>query len=121
MRAPIMFCWPNKLTPVDRPELVSSIDLVPTLLAAADQAYAVAVAAADEKLALGAWEGQPCDQTHYDADIEAAESARQASTDDAMQAYYASYASLTAAYDSAKATSSSTATASMSLASVDRA
>jgi uncharacterized sulfatase len=34
-RTPIMFRWPNKLKPVDRPELCSSIDIVPTILAAA--------------------------------------------------------------------------------------
>ncbi|MEO2047873.1 MAG: sulfatase-like hydrolase/transferase [Pirellulales bacterium] len=36
IRTPIMFSWLGKLKPADRPELVSSIDLVPTLLAAAD-------------------------------------------------------------------------------------
>ena len=35
IRTPIMFQWPGKLKPADRPELVSSIDLVPTMLAAA--------------------------------------------------------------------------------------
>ena len=35
VRTPIMFSWPGRLSPADRPELVSSIDLVPTLLAAA--------------------------------------------------------------------------------------
>ena len=36
VRTPIMFSWPNGgLKPADRPELVSSIDLVPTILAAA--------------------------------------------------------------------------------------
>ena len=35
VRTPIMFSWPGHLTPADRPELVSSIDLVPTILAAA--------------------------------------------------------------------------------------
>ncbi|MCL4203848.1 MAG: sulfatase [Pirellulaceae bacterium] len=35
VRTPIMFSWPAKLKPADRPELVSSIDLVPTMLAAA--------------------------------------------------------------------------------------
>jgi arylsulfatase A-like enzyme len=35
IRTPIMFSWPTKLKPADRPELVSSIDLVPTMLAAA--------------------------------------------------------------------------------------
>lgn len=34
-RTPIMFRWPGKITPVERPELCSSIDIVPTLLAAA--------------------------------------------------------------------------------------
>ena len=35
VRTPIMFSWPGKLKPSDRPELVSSIDLVPTILSAA--------------------------------------------------------------------------------------
>jgi len=35
VRTPIMFSWPSKLKPADRPELVSSIDLVPTMLAVA--------------------------------------------------------------------------------------
>lgn len=35
IRTPIMFSWPRALKPADRPELVSSIDLVPTILAAA--------------------------------------------------------------------------------------
>ena len=36
VRTPIMFSWPNGgLKPVDRPELVSSIDIVPTILSAA--------------------------------------------------------------------------------------
>jgi uncharacterized sulfatase len=35
VRTPIMFSWPGKLKPSDRPDLVSSIDLVPTILAAA--------------------------------------------------------------------------------------
>jgi uncharacterized sulfatase len=35
VRTPIMFSWPDKLKPADRPDLVSSIDLVPTILAAA--------------------------------------------------------------------------------------
>ncbi|NLS98103.1 MAG: sulfatase [Planctomycetaceae bacterium] len=35
VRTPIMFSWPDKLKPADRPELASSIDLVPTILAAA--------------------------------------------------------------------------------------
>ncbi|MCS1407186.1 MAG: Arylsulfatase [Verrucomicrobia subdivision 3 bacterium] len=35
IRTPIMFHWPGKLKPADRPELVSSIDLFPTMLAAA--------------------------------------------------------------------------------------
>jgi uncharacterized sulfatase len=35
IRTPILFSWPGKLQPADRPELVSSIDLVPTILAAA--------------------------------------------------------------------------------------
>ncbi|MCA9085771.1 MAG: sulfatase [Planctomycetaceae bacterium] len=34
-RTPIMVCWPKKIPPADRPELVSSIDLMPTMLAAA--------------------------------------------------------------------------------------
>ena len=36
IRTPIFFRWPNQLTPQDRPELVSSIDLVPTILGFAD-------------------------------------------------------------------------------------
>jgi arylsulfatase A-like enzyme len=35
VRTPIMFSWPGRIDPSDRPELVSSIDLVPTILAAA--------------------------------------------------------------------------------------
>jgi uncharacterized sulfatase len=35
VRTPILFCWPGRLSPADRPELVSSLDLVPTILAAA--------------------------------------------------------------------------------------
>jgi arylsulfatase A-like enzyme len=35
VRTPIMFSWPDRLKPANRPELVSSIDLVPTMLAAA--------------------------------------------------------------------------------------
>ena len=35
VRTPIMFSWPGVLKPSDRPELASSIDLVPTILAAA--------------------------------------------------------------------------------------
>jgi arylsulfatase A-like enzyme len=34
-RTPIMLSWPHRLKPADRPEVVSSIDLVPTMLAAA--------------------------------------------------------------------------------------
>ncbi|MEQ9286277.1 MAG: sulfatase [Cyclobacteriaceae bacterium] len=34
VRTPIMFSWPGKLKPSDRPELVSSIDLFPTVLSA---------------------------------------------------------------------------------------
>ena len=34
-RTPIMFRWPGKIEPSDRPELCSSIDLVPTILATA--------------------------------------------------------------------------------------
>ena len=36
IRTPIFFRWPNQLTPQDRPELVSSIDRVPTILGFAD-------------------------------------------------------------------------------------
>ncbi|MFW6169809.1 MAG: sulfatase [Planctomycetota bacterium] len=35
VRTPIMFSWPKTLKSADRPELVSSIDLIPTILAAA--------------------------------------------------------------------------------------
>ena len=34
-RTPIMFRWPGRVKPADRPELCSSIDIVPTILAAA--------------------------------------------------------------------------------------
>lgn len=34
IRTPIIFNWPKVLNPADRPELVSSLDLVPTMLAA---------------------------------------------------------------------------------------
>lgn len=39
VRTPIMFSWPGKLKPADRPELVSSIDLFPTVLSAANVKY----------------------------------------------------------------------------------
>ncbi|WP_417734067.1 sulfatase [Rosistilla oblonga] len=35
IRTPIMFSWPGKLKPADRDELCSSLDIVPTVLAAA--------------------------------------------------------------------------------------
>ncbi len=35
IRQPIIFNWPSRLKPADRKELVSSIDLVPTIIAAA--------------------------------------------------------------------------------------
>jgi uncharacterized sulfatase len=35
VRTPIMFSWPGKIKAADRPELVSSIDLVPTILSLA--------------------------------------------------------------------------------------
>jgi arylsulfatase A-like enzyme len=35
IRTPIMYRWPGKITPADRPELTSSVDIVPTMLAAA--------------------------------------------------------------------------------------
>lgn len=35
IRTPIIFKWPGKIQPSEHPELVSSIDLVPTMLAAA--------------------------------------------------------------------------------------
>jgi len=35
IRTPIMFSWPDKLKPADRDEIVSSIDIMPTILAAA--------------------------------------------------------------------------------------
>jgi uncharacterized sulfatase len=38
VRTPIMFTWPARLQPADRPELCSSIDLMPTILAAAGAA-----------------------------------------------------------------------------------
>jgi len=34
-RTPIMFRWPAKMKPAERPELCSSVDIVPTMLAAA--------------------------------------------------------------------------------------
>jgi len=34
-RTPVMFRWPGKIDPAERPELCSSIDIVPTILAAA--------------------------------------------------------------------------------------
>ncbi|MGI9472753.1 MAG: sulfatase family protein [Rubripirellula sp.] len=37
-RTPIMFRWPGKIRPADRPELCSSIDFVPTVMAAAGAA-----------------------------------------------------------------------------------
>jgi len=36
VRTPIMFSWPGRLGPADREEVVSSIDIMPTILAAAD-------------------------------------------------------------------------------------
>ena len=36
VRTPILFRWPEKFNPADRSELVSSIDIVPTLFAAAE-------------------------------------------------------------------------------------
>jgi uncharacterized sulfatase len=36
IRTPIMFSWPGVLPPADRPELCSSVDIVPTMLAAAE-------------------------------------------------------------------------------------
>ena len=36
VRTPIMFSWPNHLSPQERNEVISSIDIVPTILAAAD-------------------------------------------------------------------------------------
>ncbi len=38
VRTPILFSWPGSLEPAERPELVSSIDLLPTILAAAGAA-----------------------------------------------------------------------------------
>jgi uncharacterized sulfatase len=35
IRTPIMYCWPGKIPPGERSELTSSIDIVPTILAAA--------------------------------------------------------------------------------------
>ena len=35
VRTPIMFSWPARLKPAERPELVTSLDLAPTMLAAA--------------------------------------------------------------------------------------
>jgi arylsulfatase A-like enzyme len=35
VRTPIMFSWPGKIAPAERTELASSIDIVPTMLAAA--------------------------------------------------------------------------------------
>jgi len=39
VRTPIMLSWPGKLKPSERPELVSSIDLFPTVLSAVDVKY----------------------------------------------------------------------------------
>ena len=36
VRTPVLFSWPKRLEPADRREVVSSIDLFPTILAAAD-------------------------------------------------------------------------------------
>ena len=36
VRTPIMFSWPNHLSPQERNEVISSIDIVPTILATAD-------------------------------------------------------------------------------------
>ena len=36
IRTPIMFRWPSKIKPQERDELVSSIDIVPTILAASN-------------------------------------------------------------------------------------
>jgi hypothetical protein len=35
IRTPIMYSWPGKIAPQDRPELASSLDIYPTILAAA--------------------------------------------------------------------------------------
>ena len=35
VRTPIMFSWPGRATPADRKEVISSIDIMPTILAAA--------------------------------------------------------------------------------------
>ena len=35
IRTPIMYCWPGKIPPGERSDLTSSIDIVPTILAAA--------------------------------------------------------------------------------------
>jgi uncharacterized sulfatase len=35
VRTPIMFCWPDKWLPAERSEVISSVDLMPTMLAAA--------------------------------------------------------------------------------------
>lgn len=35
IRTPIFYSWPGKITPGDRPELATSLDIVPTILAAA--------------------------------------------------------------------------------------
>jgi arylsulfatase A-like enzyme len=35
VRTPVLFRWPGKIKPVERPELCSSVDIVPTILAAA--------------------------------------------------------------------------------------
>ena len=60
IRTPILFCWPGKIAPSDRPELCSSIDLAPTLLAAAG------IKADSDLPGLNLWpaltEGQPIDR-----------------------------------------------------------
>ena len=35
LRTPVLLCWPNKIKPAEHPQLVSTVDLVPTILAAA--------------------------------------------------------------------------------------
>ena len=60
IRTPITFCWPGKIAPSDRPELCSSIDLAPTLLAAAG------IKADSDLPGLNLWpaltEGKPIDR-----------------------------------------------------------
>jgi arylsulfatase A-like enzyme len=47
VRTPIMLSWPGKLKPSNRPELVSSVDLFPTVLSAMNITYAESIPGLD--------------------------------------------------------------------------